>query len=249
MFVLCIASFLTKLYGVRFIIDPGHGGADTGATWTRTVQRQVQGKWRWVRRTFREATYNQLLAQELQGALRNLGAETDLTVKSKLCTLYNPCQPRDACYAVDSRQRAFPGAHGCSLRTEGWNCHKMPTVFLSLHSDQFAGDRFARGAMLYHGLYSEETPFMHCLASALRRCKLGRRVSNRAVTTIVSKEDLYLFNNCNARVMPEKMLLEVGCPRFSDYDHWLITTKQGRALIIHAIVEATLDWRRHYQPR
>lgn len=138
------------LKGVVVVIDPGHGGADSGA----------------IRKGVSEAKLSYRMAATLATALHTAGAEVFFTVYSRTLA-YAPKEgqaeppleaPKDACFAVDSKRVGL--RHGESpedlykrakLASTVWKQRKpkQKVFFLSLHYDALSESRWRGGLACY----------------------------------------------------------------------------------------------------
>ena len=138
------------LSNVIVVVDPGHGGADSGANRMGTSEAAL---------TYRFAT-------TLAAALRKEGAEVLLTVKSRTLTLVpqegkpEPAleAPRDARFTIDNkyvgvRQRESPEDlyRRAQLAAKLWKAQgaRRPIFFLSLHYDALSESRWRGGLICY----------------------------------------------------------------------------------------------------
>ena len=138
------------LKGVIVVLDPGHGGADSGA----------------IRQGVSEAKLTYRMAATLAAALHTAGAEVFFTVYSKTLA-YAPKEgkpeppleaPTDACFAVDYKHVGL--RHGESpedlyrrakLASGIWQKHgkKRPVFFISLHYDSLSVNKWRGGLACY----------------------------------------------------------------------------------------------------
>ncbi len=164
------------LKGVRVVLDPGHGGADSGAIRQGTSEAQL---------TYRMAT-------TLAAVLQEAGAEVFFTVHSKvLTTLPKEGQPelplaapRDARFVVDNKyvgmrrsespedlyRRAQLAAQ--LWKTQGGNSNS-PIYFLSLHYDALDASRWRGGLICYDVRRRQPPKLAQILASRWRGSGLG----------------------------------------------------------------------------
>jgi N-acetylmuramoyl-L-alanine amidase len=138
------------LRNVIVVIDPGHGGADSGANRLGTSEAQL--------------TYR--MAMTLTAVLKQSGAEVHLTVKSKALQFIPKegtpeialVSPRDARFTIDNkyvgvRQRESPEDlyRRAQLADKLWRTQgaRKQVFFLSLHYDALSESRWHGGLICY----------------------------------------------------------------------------------------------------
>jgi N-acetylmuramoyl-L-alanine amidase len=162
------------LRGVIVVIDPGHGGADSGANRLGTSEAQL---------TYRMAT-------TLSEVLRQEGAEVLLTVKSRALSIVPhegksepPLEaPRDARFTIDNkyvgvRQHESPEDlyRRAQLAAKVWQTRgaRHPVFFLSLHYDALSESRWHGGLICYDVRRGKPPQLANALANRWRTSGLA----------------------------------------------------------------------------
>lgn len=156
------------------MLDPGHGGADPGAT----------------RQAMSEAQLTYRMAATLAASLQQAGAEVIFTVHSKtLTTLPKENQPeppleapRDARFALDNkyvgiRRQESPEDlyRRAGLAAQVWRAQGAhhPVFFLSLHYDALSASRWRGGLICYDTRRGQPPPLAQELANRWQKTGLG----------------------------------------------------------------------------
>lgn len=193
------------LSGVTLVLDPGHGGADSGA----------------VRYGLCEAALTYRTATELAADVRQAGGRVVFTVHSQELspmlakTESPPCLPRDAVLAATGaplRERDSPrplwqrAAVACRL----WRSHSCsPNLFfLSLHYDDYS-DTSIHGALIcVDRRMASVPPIARALAATFCAAGLARRDHWHGLRGIAGGRLGVLDPHFNP--VPERALLEIA---------------------------------------
>ncbi|WP_309720594.1 N-acetylmuramoyl-L-alanine amidase [Armatimonas sp.] len=162
------------LRNVIVVIDPGHGGADSGANRMGTSEAQL--------------TYR--MAATLGSVLQQAGAEIHLTVKSKALQFIPKegapelplVPPRDARFTIDNkyvgvRQRESPEDlyRRAQLADKLWRTQgaRKQVFFLSLHYDALSESRWHGGLICYDVRRGRPPQLANALANRWRTSGLA----------------------------------------------------------------------------
>lgn len=198
-----LISARLPLADVTVVLDPGHGGEDSGAHCAGVS----------------EASLSYRLAAEVAACLREQGAQVMFTVKSAAlrASLSPPepplVEPRDAVLVstgrpIQSRRSPRPLWARAAVGAREWRRHAGSVYFLSLHLDDFHQEN-VRGGLVCIDRRRSVPLLARTLAAQFARAKLGRPGwSLHGIPALTQGKFGVLDPNYNP--VPESVLLEVA---------------------------------------
>ena len=230
-----------RLNGTVFVLDPGHGGKDTGSYWVETLEdgRQV---------AFWESAYSYAMTGTLSDLLRKEGAIVYLTAYSKLAAEAQDCGvdeplpvPRDATFlwnqgSVIPKLGWWQRIHmGNDVYQRYKKTHRV--VYLSIHVD-------AMDTMGWKGSHvlvkdKEHPPkIARALAKEIQEGGYARTQYGQPKPLIDRTRDLFLFRKTKN---PNTLLWEMALPQ-NEEDSMRMRDKEAREEYAEIALNAAVDY-------
>ncbi len=230
-----------RLSGTVFVLDPGHGGKDTGSYWVETFRdgRQV---------AFWESAYSYAMTGTLSDMLRKEGALVYLTAYSQRVAeaedkgIEEPLpMPRDATFlwnqgSVTPKLGWWQRIHmGNDVYKRYKDTHKV--VYLSVHVDAME----TRGWKGSHVLVKDKKnppKIARTLAKQIKNAGYARTQYGIEKPLIDRTRDLFLFRKTEN---PDTVLWEMALPQ-NEEDSLRMRDKEAREEFAQIAVDAAVDY-------
>jgi N-acetylmuramoyl-L-alanine amidase len=232
-----------KLTGTVFVLDPGHGGKDTGSYWVETLEdgRKV---------AFWESAYSYAMTGLLADKLRANGAMVYLTAYSELAQ-----QGLTGDYGIDDplpvpRDATFLWNQGSVVPKLGWwqrihmgndvyarlkKTHKV--VFLSLHVDAMDSKGWKGSHVL---VKDKKNPpkLAQFLAKEIKKGGFERTQYGQEKPLIDRTRDLFLFRKTEN---PDTLLWEMALPQ-NEEDSLRMRSREAREEYVDVALNAAVQY-------
>ncbi len=233
-----------RLSGTVFVLDPGHGGQDTGSYWVETLEdgRQV---------AFWESAYSYAMTSTLSNKLRAEGAIVYLTAYSKLADeaidggVNEPLPvPRDATFlwnqsSVIPKLGWWQRIHmGNDVYKRYQKTHKV--VYLSVHVDAMNSKGWKGSHVL---VKNKKNPpkIARTLAKQIKKGGYARTQYGQEKPLIDRTRDLFLFRKTQN---PNTILWEMALPQNSE-DSLRMRSKESRDAYAQVALDAAVEYATH----
>ena len=245
------------LAGVTVVLDPGHGGEDSGAVCRDTTPAGT------IR--LREADVNYRLTAALASVLRERGARVILTVSSHAllsdlresavsnelpliapddaCLVWNqtPVRLRPSASPDDLYRRAAVAAREWTALSPQKRASGLGVYFLALHCDKLGDGQRGRGARVYR---DKRSPLNPRFAETLKKHLTAARLTNSSGGKVIPRD--YGVLNGRYNLVPERALLEAATLSDSG-DRRAVQTARWRWKLAHLIADC-IDETEHRSP-
>ncbi|MEZ0326000.1 MAG: N-acetylmuramoyl-L-alanine amidase [Fimbriimonas sp.] len=230
-----------RLSGTVFVLDPGHGGKDTGSYWVETLEdgRQV---------AFWESAYSYAMTDTLSDMLRKEGAIVYLTAYSKLADeaidggINEPLPvPRDATFlwnqgSVIPKLGWWQRIHmGNDVYQRYKKTHKV--VYLSVHVDAMDTQGW-KGSHVLVKNKNKPPKIAKALAEQIEKGGYARTQNGEEKPLIDRTRDLFLFRKTQN---PNTVLWEMALPQ-NEEDSLRMRDKESREAYAHVALDAAVEY-------